>query len=80
VVVSIAYPGLLVAVVLGLVTGGRHGALVVGLIYACALIGVEFLLHLAAGVYGQRSADRLWRERMASGFYKTLPPTEEDED
>jgi hypothetical protein len=59
---------------------GGHGALVVGLSYACAFIAAEFVLHLAAGVYGQRSATRLWRERMASGFYKTLPPVEDGDD
>jgi len=27
-----------------------------------------------------KRSNKLWRERMASGFYKTLPPVEEDDD
>jgi hypothetical protein len=68
------------ATLLALVTGGVHRAFVVGLAAVCVYLAAHFLLHLGAGVYGARETDRLWRERMASGFYKTLPPTEEDDD
>jgi hypothetical protein len=78
--IVVAQVGLPIAVVVGLFADGWHGALVIGLSYACAYALAGLVLHLAAGVYGQQSATRLWRERMASGFYKTLPPAEDEDD
>ena len=56
-----------------LVVFGSLGA-VLGLLFVASLV------LLAIGIPREvRHSNRLWRERMASGFYKTLPPVKEDD-
>ncbi|MGD0167922.1 MAG: hypothetical protein ABSC51_11665 [Gaiellaceae bacterium] len=72
--------GLPVAVVVGLATGGARRALIFGVSYAC-LVTLIWQPELWLGaLVGWRGSEKLWRERMASGFYKTLPPWKDDED
>jgi hypothetical protein len=37
-------------------------------------------LHWMSAFSGWRSSQKLWRDRMASGFYKSLPPIKDDDD
>ena len=72
--------GLPVAVIAGLATGGAHRAIVVFVGYMCGFSVLFLPLHWMSAFSGWRSSQKLWRERMASGFYKTLPPVREDDD
>jgi ABC-type antimicrobial peptide transport system permease subunit len=72
--------GLPVAVIAGLATGGVHRAIVVFVGYMCGFSVLFLPLHWMSAFSGWRSSQKLWRERMASGFYKTLPPVKDDDD
>ena len=72
--------GLPVAVVIGLVTGGAHRALILGAGYACFVALIRLPVNALVGLLSWRGSEDLWRERMASGFYKTLSPVEDDDD
>ena len=72
--------GLPVAVIAGLATGGTHRAIVVFVGYVCGFSVLFLPLHWMSAFSGWRSSRKLWRERMASGFYKTLPPVKDDDD
>jgi Zn-dependent protease with chaperone function len=72
--------GLPVAVIVTLLIGSTRQAVVVGIAYACGLLLLGLLLYWWGAISSWRSSRKLWRERMASGFYKTLPPVKDDED
>ena len=72
--------GLPVAVVVGLATGGARRALIWGVGYACFVLLIWLPMHVLLALLGWRGSNALWRERMASGFYKSLPPVEDDDD
>jgi Na+-driven multidrug efflux pump len=72
--------GLPVVVILALVMSGTHQAAVVGIAYACGMFLLSLLLYWLGAIGSWRSSRKLWRERMASGFYKTLPPGKDDDD
>ena len=72
--------GLPVAVIAGLVTGGTHRAIVIFVGYMCGFSVLFLPLHWMSAFSGWRSSQKLWRDRMASGFYKSLPPIKDDDD
>jgi len=77
VLVALGFP---IAVIAGLATGGTHTAIVVFVGYVCGLSILFLPLHWMSAFSGWRSSQKLWRERMASGFYKTLLPVKDDDD
>jgi|GEM_PF-2181844 LytS/YehU family sensor histidine kinase len=77
---ALVLAGLPVATILALVTGGVHRAVLVGIAYVCGMSLFWFPVHWLAAIGSWRSSDALWRKRMASGFYKTLPPIKDDDD
>jgi hypothetical protein len=71
--------GLLAAVIVSLAMGRTHQAVVVAIAYFCGILLLGPLLYLLRAYGSWRSSNRLWRKRMASGFYKTLPPVKDDD-
>lgn len=80
VICGLVLAGLLVAVIVALAMGNTHQAVVVAIAYFCGILLLGPLLYLLRAYGSWRSSNRLWRERMASGFYKTLPPVKDDDD
>jgi Flp pilus assembly protein TadB len=72
--------GLPVTVILVLVLAGTHQAVVAAIAYACGMLLLWLPLYWLGAIGSWRSANRLWRKRMSTGFYKTLPPVKDDDD
>jgi hypothetical protein len=72
--------GLPVAVIVTLAIGSTHQAVVVGIAYACGMFLLWLPLYWLGAIGNWRNSNTLWRKRMSSGFYKTLPPVKDDED
>jgi hypothetical protein len=73
--------GFPVALLLAFAIGGQHTTVVVVLAYLSViyLFSLPLLLWLVT-IGSWRGSNALWRERMKSGFYETLPPVEDDDD
>jgi hypothetical protein len=72
--------GLIPAVIAGFVTGGARRALLVFIGYICGYVVLFLPVYWLTALSSWRSSGRLWRERMTSGFYETLPPIKDDDD
>lgn len=72
--------GLPIAVIVTLALGSTHQAVVVGIAYACGMFLLWLPLYWLGAIESWRSSNKLWRKRMSSGFYKTLPPVKDDDD
>jgi hypothetical protein len=77
---ALVLTGLPVATILSLVASGAHRAVLVGIAYLCGASLLLLPVHWLAAIGSWRSSDALWRKRIASGFYKTLSPVEDDDD
>ena len=75
--IAVGFP---VAVIVTLAMGSAHQAVVVGIAYACGMFLLWLPLYWLGAIGSWRSSKALWRKRMASGFYKTLPPVKDDDD
>ena len=77
---GLVFAGYSVAVIVAAATGGMRQVVIVGIAYICGMALLWLPLNWMSAIGSWRSSNALWRERMASGFYKTLPPMKDDDD
>jgi hypothetical protein len=71
--------GLPIVVIVVAATVGTHQAVVTGIAYACGVVLLGLPLYWFGAIVSWRGSKVIWRKRMASGFYKTLPKVEDDD-
>jgi len=80
VICGLVLVGLPVVAIVAAATGDTHRAVVVAIAYFCGILLLGPLLYWLGAIGNWRSSNRLWRKRMDSGFYKSLPPAKDDDD